>query len=427
MSDAFRGRTLRTIALPILAAIAGFSALPSAANAASCAGNPNALGTSRVLVVDPTEHPLIGTMQYPETLPLRDREVVLTFDDGPLPAHSNKILDMLAADCVKATFFLVGRMARQFPAGVRRVYDEGHTVATHSETHPLNFDRMPAERAEHEIDTGIASVKSALRDPSHLSPFFRIPGLRRIGNVEDYLTSKGIMTWSADFPADDWLKISGQQVAKLAISRLEAKGKGVLLLHDIQARTVEALPIILSELKARGYRVVHVVAADAKNPKTPTEPAQWRLHPPSAPTVARTRWPAVPSHFVYAHKSQVAYPALAQLVAHQNGASKSYAKSVELLPRANGWSVRPVMTTPATASLPIPGANIFDVAEQTTGSVRRHARRPSAAAPHSARPRPARTEPSQAAASSARSPLQLLPGSAPINEAGFRQGSLQLR
>ena len=83
-----------------------------AASAADCLGHPDALGTSRTLVVDPREHPRIGTMQYAQTLPLGDHEVVLTFDDGPLPRYSNQILDILASQCVKATFFIIGRMAQ---------------------------------------------------------------------------------------------------------------------------------------------------------------------------------------------------------------------------------------------------------------------------------------------------------------------------
>ncbi len=195
------------------------------ASAADCPGHPDALGTSRTLVVDPREHPRIGTMQYPETLPLRDHEVVLTFDDGPLPRNSNQILDILASQCVKATFFTIGRMAQAYPEGVRKLGDAGHTIGTHSQDHPLTMDRMPIERAKQEIDDGIASVKAALGDGAAVAPFFRIPGLLRADGVEDYLASQGIQTWSADFLADDWRHISSSRVYDLAIKRLEAKGK----------------------------------------------------------------------------------------------------------------------------------------------------------------------------------------------------------
>src|SRR6202453_1611348 len=177
---------------------------PRAAAAGACPGPPGALGTSRTLVVDPREHTRIGTMQYPETLPLEDHEVVLTFDDGPLPHNSNQILEILASECIKATFFEIGDMARSFPEGVRKLRDAGHSIGTHTQDHPLTMNRMPIERARQEIDDGIASVKAALGDDAAIAPFFRIPGLMRAEAVEDYLASQGIKTWSADFPADDW-------------------------------------------------------------------------------------------------------------------------------------------------------------------------------------------------------------------------------
>src|SRR6202140_1154319 len=225
------------------------------ASAADCPGHPDALGTSRTLVVDPREHPRIGTMQYAETLPLQDHEVVLTFDDGPLPRNSNQVLGILASQCVKATFFTIGSMALAYPDGVRKLRDAGHSIGTHTQDHPLTMDRMSIERARQEIDDGIASVKSVLGDDAALAPFFRIPGLARADAVEGYLASQGIQTWSADFLADDWRHVSPSRVYDIAMKRLQAKGKGILLLHEIQARTVAALPRILRELKARGYLI----------------------------------------------------------------------------------------------------------------------------------------------------------------------------
>ena len=141
------------------------SLLAQARSAADCPGHPDAIGTSRTLVVDPREHPRIGTMQYPETLPLRDHEVVLTFDDGPLPRNSNQVLQILADNCVKATFFIIGQQARANPEGVRKLAAAGHTIGTHSQNHPLTFDQMPVEKARQQIDDGIASVSAALSDP----------------------------------------------------------------------------------------------------------------------------------------------------------------------------------------------------------------------------------------------------------------------
>ena len=135
--------------------------------------------------------------------------MVLTFDDGPLPKYSNQILEILAAQCVKATFFLVGRQANANPEGVRKVRDAGHTVATHSQNHPTGMHRLPLDRSRQEIDDGIASVTAALGDGTAPAPFFRIPGLRTQRRRSRNLpASKGIQVWSADFPADDWRHIS---------------------------------------------------------------------------------------------------------------------------------------------------------------------------------------------------------------------------
>jgi peptidoglycan/xylan/chitin deacetylase (PgdA/CDA1 family) len=340
------------------------------ASAADCPGHPDALGTSRTLVVDPRQHPRIGTMQYAETLPLRDHEVVLTFDDGPLPRNSNQVLDILASQCVKATFFTIGRMAQAAPEGVRKLRDAGHSIGTHTQNHPSSMNRMSIERARQEVDDGIASVKTALGDDSALAPFFRIPGLSRTEAVEDYVASQGIQIWSADFPADDWHHISSSRVYDIAMKRLEAKGKGILLLHDIQARTVAALPRILRELKARGYRIVHVVPATPEQPATPTEPQQWQLHPPSE-TVAISRWPKIPS-FVFANADMLPAPALSDLdwrdgrsmtLAEASDRASRSARGVPL-PREAPWP-RQSSLAPGSAAivLPVPSQSIFEIQE----------------------------------------------------------------
>jgi peptidoglycan/xylan/chitin deacetylase (PgdA/CDA1 family) len=264
----------------LLAMIAGGAGLvlPAQALAGNCPGNPDALGVSRTLVVDPAQYARVGTMQYSKTLALEDREVVLTFDDGPLPPYTNAILDTLAAECVKATYFIVGRMARAYPAAIRRVAAEGHTIGTHSQNHPFTFHTMTEAMAQREIEQGIASTATALDGATKVAPFFRIPGLLRANPVEHYLASRGIATWSADFPADDWMrKVNDKEIVRRALARLEAKGKGILLLHDIHPATVMALPNLLRALKTRGYRIVHVVPSMAAQAKG--EPELWAFNP----------------------------------------------------------------------------------------------------------------------------------------------------
>ena len=231
----------------------------------TCPGNPDALGTSRVLPIDFGAYQQLGRMQYPDSLPLNDKEVVITFDDGPLPPYTDQVLDILAAQCVKATFFMVGEMAHSFPATVRRVYEEGHTIGTHSDHHPVGFGKLPLERMHQEIDGGIADVSAAFGgDSRYLAPFFRIPGLERSDVLESELAERGLIIFSADVVADDWHRdITPAKIISLAMSRLEKRGKGILLLHDIHPKTVAALPGLLQQLKEQGYHVVQVVPSAA--------------------------------------------------------------------------------------------------------------------------------------------------------------------
>jgi len=235
--------------------------------AQSCPGNPDAIGTSRILSINPVKQRRIGTVQYAETLPLKDGEIVLTFDDGPIPPHSERVLDALSAECVKATFFMLGEQATESPDIVRRTYLEGHTVGTHTESHS-HLAQMPFDLAKQEIDMGFASVQDALGDIGKVAPFFRAPYLETTPQINGYLSTKGLMLWGIDFQAEDWLNYSPDQIVRRALNRIEQHRKGVLLLHDIQFVTAEALPKLLRELKKRDFKIVHV-KAEAEAPPTP--------------------------------------------------------------------------------------------------------------------------------------------------------------
>ena len=264
------------------------------AYATECPKESDALGTSRTIVVDPKEHTRVGTMQYAETLPLADHEIVLTFDDGPSPRYTDRVLAILAAECVKATFFMVGEMAQTFPAEAKKVSAEGHTVGTHSFRNPFTFNKMSQVEAGAEIDKGIDAVASSLGDRGEVAPFFRVPGFLTSKNTEAAAASRGLMTWSADIIADDWKRISGAEVAKRAISGIEAEGRGILILHDIHERTVEALPTILTELKLRGFKIIQIVPATAALAKTETMPEQWRLQEAGSSQIGHSEAPAAP-------------------------------------------------------------------------------------------------------------------------------------
>jgi peptidoglycan/xylan/chitin deacetylase (PgdA/CDA1 family) len=233
------------------------------ASAAPCPAD--ALGTARVLSVDRSIL-AVGRKHFPVTLPLAPREVVLTFDDGPWPGTTPRVLDALARECVRATFFLVGRNAAAHPQLVRREAAEGHTVAHHSFAHPL-LDRMRPEAAMAEIDRGIAAVETALHGHAAATPstpFFRFPGFASSGALLERLAARGITVFGADLWASDWNPMTPDEQLRLVLDRLEAAGGGIILFHDTKAQTAAMLPVFLRALKTRGYRVVHVVPATPK-------------------------------------------------------------------------------------------------------------------------------------------------------------------
>ena len=233
-----------------------------AAQAADCPRR-GTLGTSRILTVDAATTPRVGLKSFPQTLPLGDHEVVLTFDDGPWPPTTSRVLAALAAECVRATFFLIGKSASEHPDLVRRIAAEGHTIGHHTWTHRSLMRIKPAEAVE-EIDRGIAADEMALHGVATTTPstpFFRFPGFEMTQATLDLLQSRGIVVFGADLWASDWNPMRPNQELKLLTDRLKAAGKGIILLHDPKAQTAAMLPDFLRYLRDNHYRVVHLVPA----------------------------------------------------------------------------------------------------------------------------------------------------------------------
>jgi len=221
------------------------------------------LGTSRILSVDAASFPRVGLKSFPQTLPLRDHEVVLTFDDGPWPPTTLKVLKALADECVHATFFLIGKPASEHPSLVRRIAAEGHTVGTHSWTHPDLAQIKPSEATD-QITHGISAVEMALHGRATTTPstpFFRFPGFQSTPATLDFLQSRRIIVFGADLWASDWNRMTPKQELRLLTSRLEAVRKGIILLHDPKAHTAAMLPAFLRYLRENDYHVVHLVPA----------------------------------------------------------------------------------------------------------------------------------------------------------------------
>ena len=242
-------------------AAALLSIRPAAAQTPNCPGNPDALSTSRIITVEAATLPRVGRKHFPATLPLADKEVVLTFDDGPWPGTTSAVLDALKRECVHATFFLLGRNAAAHPELAKRELAEGHTVAHHSFRHPL-LDHMSQFAAEAEIDRGFAAVDTALYGQSAKrprTPFFRFPGFASTPALLDRLATRGIVVFGADLWAGDWNPMPPNQELNQVLGRLEAIRGGIVLFHDTKRQTAAMLPAFLRSLKAGGYRVVHVV------------------------------------------------------------------------------------------------------------------------------------------------------------------------
>lgn len=252
-------RTAKPMMTALCGALVALLMQAAAARAADCP-RPGTLGTSRILVVDPAQYPRVGTKSFPQTLPLNDKEVVLTFDDGPA-ATTAAVLKALRDECAQATFFMVGKGAQQMPAMAKRVAAEGHTIGHHTWSHRY-LARIGFAAAKEEIDRGIAADNAALagipsRTPT--APFFRFPYFESTPELLDYVQSKHYAVFGADFWASDWEPMTPEQQLTLLTGRLEAIRKGILLLHDPRAQTAAMLPAFLRYLREHGYRVVHIV------------------------------------------------------------------------------------------------------------------------------------------------------------------------
>ncbi len=217
-----------------------------------------ALGPGREIPVDATGGPRYGMIQFKDTLPLNDKEVVFTFDDGPHPKRTPQILDILDRYCVRAVFFVIGEVAQRYPHLVREIDRRGHIVATHTWSHPVSLNFVSRQRAEEQIEQGIAAVADALGRPP--APFFRFPGLGQSEMLLDFLAERDIAAWSVDAIAGDSEGVSARRMPRRLMSRLKKYGRGILLFHDIKRTTVQALPVIMEELREEGYRAAHVLS-----------------------------------------------------------------------------------------------------------------------------------------------------------------------
>lgn len=253
------------LALSVSATGAGWAQnAPAAAPAAAKCDKPNALGVTRVVEIDTESGPGFGFEHFKAYDFLRDKEVVLTFDDGPWQGNTPAILKALADQCTKALFFNIGKHAGYYPEIVKQVAAAGHTVGTHTWSHK-DLSKLTTDEGKLEIEKGIAAVSIALGNKP-VAPFFRFPALRHPPELVKYMAERHIAMFSTDFDSFDFKMRKPEQVVKSVMDKLEKHGKGIILMHDFQHATAEALPTILAKLKEGGYKVVQITG------KTPIEP-----------------------------------------------------------------------------------------------------------------------------------------------------------
>lgn len=231
--------------------------LPAAAAPTRCP-NDNAIGVARTVEIDTTGGPGFGFEHYKAHDFLQQKEVVLTFDDGPQKFATEGVLAALAEHCTKATFFTIGKMALGYPEIIREVAKAGHTIGTHTWSHQAVRKLKTIEEAKSEIERGISAVKRAVGGP--IAPFFRFPTLVDSPETIAHLGTRNIAMFSTDVDSFDFKLQPPEQLVKGVMQKLEKSGKGILLMHDIHKNTAKAMPLLLSELKAKGFKIVHIRA-----------------------------------------------------------------------------------------------------------------------------------------------------------------------
>jgi peptidoglycan/xylan/chitin deacetylase (PgdA/CDA1 family) len=233
---------------------------PAAAPAKAACANPDAIGISRVVEIDTTGGPGFGFEHFKQLDFLRDKEVVLTFDDGPWPENTPSVLKTLANECTTGIFFPIGKHSTYYPEILKQVAAAGHTIGSHTWSHAtLTNKKLSEDQRKEEIEKGFSAVKWALGGVSP-APFFRFPALQHPPEMVTYLGTRNIAMFSCDLDSFDFKARNAQQVIDVTMKKLDKLGKGIILMHDFHKHTAEALPELLHKLKAAGYKVVQMKA-----------------------------------------------------------------------------------------------------------------------------------------------------------------------
>ncbi len=255
----------------------------------------NKLGTARIMSIGTEGGFQLGFKSYPISFRLGAKELILTFDDGPKPGPTNAVLKALKDEQVLATFFLIGQNAAANPDLVKRIAADGHTIGTHSNTHPMTMRDMHEATARANIEAGIQNIGRVMREIpgiAPLAPFFRYPGFGDTTALNQWLATKNIGVFGTDIWASDWMTMTADAQLSLLMSRVRQAGRGMVLLHDIRQQTADMMPNFLRQLKAEGYKIVHIIAGN--NPA----PLQY----------APANWSSETNRFLNAHPARKPWP-----------------------------------------------------------------------------------------------------------------------
>jgi peptidoglycan/xylan/chitin deacetylase (PgdA/CDA1 family) len=250
-------------AAPAAAQASVTGSVPAPSGAAPGCNKPDAMGLARTVQIDTTGGPAFGFEHFKQYDFLREHEVVLTFDDGPWPGNTPAVVKALSDQCVKGTFFEIGEHAMWHPEIAKMVAAAGMTIGSHTWSHK-DLARNPyasdIEQAKNEIEMGVSAVTAAVGAP--IAPFFRFPDLQQPPQLLEYLGQRNISTFSTDIDSFDFKLRNSQKELKSIMDKLTKRGKGIILMHDFQRDTAEVMPELLRQLKAGGYKVVHMVPKD---------------------------------------------------------------------------------------------------------------------------------------------------------------------
>lgn len=250
------GRQLACLSL-FLVALNGCSEEPVAPQfTTNCTAE--ALGTDRVIALTPDSPPIFGQ--------LAEREVVLTFDDGPHSPRTLDVMEVLSRECVQSVFFLRGDSATRHPELTRAILLSGHELGAHGWAHGALME-MTLEDARADIQRGLDAINDALANAPETEAqrirLFRFPYVASNDDLEAIVTSLDLITVPVQADGADWESTDPETIVERVMANLARyENRGVILLHDPFRNAGKTADALIQRLKSDGYRIVAIRGVD---------------------------------------------------------------------------------------------------------------------------------------------------------------------